>query len=342
MISTPLEFMGAPGSPYTRKMLSLLRYRRIPYQISWQSFDSPAGRPKPKVPLLPTFYLPTDSGEVEAITDSSPLLRRFEDAFKGRSVMPPTLALEFVNLILEDFADEWLTKAMFHYRWSYPADIKKAGDILPRWGQVSGAEDMMQKSATFVRERQIGRLAYVGSNAITGPVIEASFKRYLALLDTQISTRPFLFGARPSSADFATYGQLTALALFDPTPQAVVLEQNPRVYAWVEVMEDLSGLEVDDAGWNKDNALSPALIALLGEVGRVYVPYLLANAQAVMAGASEMVAQIDGQDWRQNPFPYQAKCLGWLREAYLNLPDSDRKMLAGMLEETQIMPLFAS
>ena len=31
------ELMGAPGSPYTRKMLGLMRYRHIPYRLERQS-----------------------------------------------------------------------------------------------------------------------------------------------------------------------------------------------------------------------------------------------------------------------------------------------------------------
>ncbi len=63
-LPTPLRFMGAPGSPYTRKMLSLLRFRHIPYQLLIGDQSVQIGLPKPKVSLLPTFYLPNDKGEL--------------------------------------------------------------------------------------------------------------------------------------------------------------------------------------------------------------------------------------------------------------------------------------
>jgi len=50
----PIDLMGAPGSPYTRKMLSLMRYREIPFRVHWTTGEVPEGFPKPKVGLLPT------------------------------------------------------------------------------------------------------------------------------------------------------------------------------------------------------------------------------------------------------------------------------------------------
>ncbi len=77
-LPTPLEMMGAPGSPYTRKMRALLRYRGLPYRMIGGDQRAMASRPQPKVRLLPTFYLPDASGEIVAVTDSTPLIRRFD------------------------------------------------------------------------------------------------------------------------------------------------------------------------------------------------------------------------------------------------------------------------
>jgi len=69
--------------------------------------------PRPKVELLPTFYLPDAAGATTAVTDSSPLLRRFEAEFAGPPVRPADPVRAFFDSLLEDYADEWLTKAMF-------------------------------------------------------------------------------------------------------------------------------------------------------------------------------------------------------------------------------------
>ena len=180
-LETPLTMMGAPGSPYTRKMRALLRYRHIPYRMVIQNSPEQKNLPPAKVPLLPTFYLPNAEGQVVPTTDSTPLIRRFENAFTGRSVIPADPVLAFLDELLEDYADEWLTKCMFHYRWWYPADIDKASRVLPLWAHTKSPDEAIAPFQKMIGERQVSRLGVVGSNEVTAPVIEASYRRFLIL-----------------------------------------------------------------------------------------------------------------------------------------------------------------
>lgn len=221
---------------------------------------------------------------------------------------------------------------MFHYRWAYADDTAKASRQLPLWRGYSIPDAILAERSKTIGERQIGRLFVVGSNPVTAAVIEASYKRFLAAFEAHLSRSAFVLGRRPASCDFAIYGQLTQLALFDPTPAALTVAAAPRVYAWVGLMEDLSGFEPPEDGWLSIDALPETLTALLAEIGRVYPPVMLANARAVATGAGEVEAVVDGQPWRQPPFPYQAKCLQWLRQAYAALPSSSRAKVDPILE----------
>ena len=341
MFEYPIAIRGAPGSPYTRKMLAVLRYRRIPYRflVGLWTKDQVDSLPSPKVDLLPTFYFETDDG-VEAVVDSTPIIRRLEADVLGRSVIPHDPALAFIDYLLEDYADEWLTKAMFHYRWQYPADIELAGEILPRWRDLTASAQEIAPRSQFIRDRQIGRLYVVGSNEVTLPVIEESFRRLLGLLDAHIGNGPFLFGQRPGAADFGLYGQLTQLATFDPTPSQLTADVAPRVLAWVQTVDDLSGLDPADDDWIARDEVPETLSALLAEAGKTYVPVLLANAKAVDAGAEQVQAEVDGEAWVQQPFPYQAKCLQWVRQEYGRLDPADRAVVDGILSGTGCEALF--
>ncbi|HRK72334.1 MAG TPA: glutathione S-transferase N-terminal domain-containing protein [Micropepsaceae bacterium] len=340
-MSDAIRLKGAPGSPYTRKMIAYLRYRHIPYRFLIGNQATHADLPKPKVELLPTFYLPNAKGEIEAVVDSTPLIRRMEREHAGRYVLPPDPALAFIDALIEDYADEWLTKAMFHYRWVYPADIDKAGDILPLWRNVSAPHQEWQAMKKLFSERQIGRLRYVGSNEKTGKFIEESYKRFIVALENQLAVSPFLMGKRPGASDFAVYGQLTQLTHFDPTPMALTLKMAPRTYAWIDVVDDLSGLDADEAGFADAASLPPTLKAILAEIGRVYAPFLLANAKAVMARAEAFETTIDGAVWSQQTMSYQAKCLAELRAQYAALNAAARQTVDASLSGTGCEALFA-
>ena len=181
----------------------------------------------------------------------------------------------------------------------------------------------------------------MGSNPGTGPVIEAGYRRVLLALEDHFRAHRFLMGARPGASDFAIYGQLTQLVHFDPTSMALAIEIAPRVCAWVLMMEDLSGLEPADTDWLDVTRLPTSLHALLREVGRLYVPLLLANAQALQAGRAELQATIDGQPWVQQAFAYQGKCLAWLRRDYLALSAAGRARADAALARSGSEALFS-
>lgn len=340
MIQQPLRMIGAPGSPYSRKLRAVLRYRRIPY--AWIQAGGPesGNLPAPRVHLLPQLLIPGANGAVEALVDSTPLIRRLETMQPERSVVPPDAAVAFLDALLEDYADEWLTKAMFHYRWAFAPDIAKASAILPRWSVTDQPEEQARRLGKMFAERQIGRLGVVGSNETTAPVIEDSYRRLLVLLDAHLTTSRFVFGGRPSAADFGLYGQLTQLAGFDPTSAALALEVAPRILAWIDVVEDLSGLEPRAEDWTPRAALADTLRALFVEIGRVYVPFLLANAHALASGAEQVECTIGGRPWVQRPFPYQGKCLQTLRQQHSTLAAEDRRAVDAVLEGTGCERLF--
>lgn len=337
-----LELTGAAGSPYTRKMLGVLRYRRLPYCVFWGNGNIPEGYPEPKVRLLPTFFFPDgENGERVPVTDSTPIIRRLERDYPARSVIPADPTLRFMNDLIEDYADEWLTKAMFHFRWAHEADWKNAAPLLVYWGMNTAPEDMAKEFAANFAKRQIDRLYVVGSNDITAETIESSYTRLVGILDKLIARKGFVLGARPSSADFAIYGQLTQLAVVEPTSAAITSQTSQRIRAWVDIMEDLSGLAPSDDDWFTAEEASEALAPLLAEIGRTYAPAMIANTQAVQAGEASFETEIDTRHWTQPTFKYQAKCLHKLREGHAALSGNERGAVDALLAGSGCETLFS-
>jgi len=245
--------------------------------------------------------------------------------------------------MVEDYADEWLTKPMFHFRWKYAADIHKASHVLALDRDPHLSAEQLAKASRLFADRQISRLSVVGSNDVTTPVIEDSYRRLLRLLDLHLEAgNMFLMGKRPGVGDFGLFGQLSQLVHFDPTPGAIAATETPRVVSWVSHMDDLSSLEVSDDGWNSRATISPTIRGFLTEIGRVYAPFLIANARALATGAQQVECEIDGRRWVQQPFPYQGKCLKLLRERHAALDKNERDFVISQLEGTGAETIFSA
>jgi len=339
----PIRLVGGTASPYTQKMVALLRYRRVPYSMTWGQPDQMCdllGVEKPKPIFMPTFFF-EETGELKAITDSTPIIRRLEEMYTERSVLPNDPSLAFIDYLIEDFADEWCTKYMFHYRWYPQADADNAGTLLPLGMDVSLPPDTLGQFKQFFTDRQVGRLYVVGSNDITAPVIDASYRRFLAAMENHLANQKFMLGNRPAAGDFGLHGQLTQLVGFDPTPRAIAHEVSPRTVAWVDQMNDQSGLDPQEEDWIGLDNQPESLRGLLQEIGKVYAPAQLANARAVQAGEKAWESEIDGAPWAQQTFPYQAKCLQWTNERYRALGDDHRARVDALLQGTGVETMLS-
>ena len=311
---------GALGSPYSQKLRALLRYRRIPFV--W--IDGAAAREavgQVRTPVIPVLQYP--DGHFD--NDSTPVLYDLEALHPERRVVPDDPAQAFVAHLLEDFADEWLTKAMFGYRWLEEADQIQMSRWLAFDNLKGGGLETSQKFAAMFRDRQVTRMALVGCTAENFPLIEASTRAVLAALEAHVVDRHCLFGTRPSMAEFGIFGQLSQLAT-DPTPQAMMRADYPYTYRWLAHIDDMSGVE---GVW--EPGFAPVVIELVRIAGEVYVPFLCANVAAAEAGAETFRMEAMGHPYEQGVFKYQLKCLRELRARYAALDPAAAETVAPLL-----------
>ena len=320
------RIFGSELSPYSVKVRGWFRYKGIAHD--WLT-RTPENRAEydahARLPLVPLVITP----EGEGIQDSTPIMERFETTFPEPATQPEDPMLAFLSALLEEYGDEWGNKHMFHYRWRDDADQVSAAERIARSTMPDASEDAVAEHAQAVRERMVPRVSFVGSSPQTAPIIEASFARLLELLEAHLDGRYYLFGARPTFADFGIAAQVWE-AWTDPTGSRLV---PPRTRDWCQRMQD-PGAEGPFEAWP---ALAPTLTPLLAEeVGARFLPWSDANARAIAEGAESFTVDVAGGRWTQAPQRYHARSLRVLREKYAAL--GDRARLDSVLEATGCLP----
>ncbi len=330
--------IGIESSPYAIKVRAVMRYRRIPHHWVGRmpQFFAETAHVRPL--LMPVVQFP--DGEYR--TDSTPIIRTLERLHNGREITPPDPVFAFLSDIIEDMADEWLTKILFHYRFSHDADTRFAAAwVMDDAHPLMTSPDLADMAARFA-ERQRSRMHLVGCTPVNASLLEGSFMEILAALSPVVATDRFLFGTRPSLADFGLFAQLHILGT-DPTPRAVMARRAPRLWSWTGRVNDLSGI---DGAWNESAGggpatPEPAVHTLLSLAGRYYLPYLHAHTEAAQAGDEGVSVDIAGHRYEQPIFRYHLKCHDYLLHQYRALTENDRLRADEYLAQSGCLEYFA-
>src|SRR5262245_35112715 len=327
MLEGRYRLIGSTASPYAIKLRALMRYRRIPFDwvIMTKALRKQNEHLRPN--LIPVLQYPDGTFRGETTT----LDYDFEVRHEERSVIRQVRAGEFVCELLEDLADEWAVKPLFLYRWWDAEDQA----YVSRWAgeewSTSQAETGSPEEIEQFRRRQISRMPILGATAENRPLLEESYRRILASFELHVGMTSYLFGSRPSLADFAWFGQLSEMAT-DPTPMRIMREQAPFTDHWVRRLDDASGVEGEWAP--RAHALGPWVEALLRIAGELYLPFLVANAEAFGKGLEQLEIRVWDRPYALAPFKYQVKCLEQLRNKFAELDAQDRLALRPILERT--------
>jgi glutathione S-transferase len=321
------KLIGSTASPYAIKLRALLRYRRIPFDwvIMTKALRKQTEHLRPN--LIPVLQYPDGTFGGETTT----LAYDLEARHRERSVIPEDKAIAFVSDLLEDVADEWAVKPLFLYRWWDPEDQAYVSRWAAEEWSTSDAETGSLEEIEQFRQRQISRMAILGATAENRPLLEESYRRILAAFEPHVGMTRYLFGSRPSLADFAWFGQLSEMAT-DPTPMRIMRERAPFTDHWVRRLDDASGVEGEwypceqaSGGWAE---------ALLRIAGELYLPFLVANAEAFGNGVERLEINVWGRPYALAPFKYQVKCLQLLRSKFAALDLEDRNALLPVLDRT--------
>jgi glutathione S-transferase len=321
------RLIGSTASPYAIKLRALLRYRRIPFDwvIMTKALRAQTAHLRPN--LIPVLQYPdgTFGGE------TSTLAYNLEARHSERSVIPPDKAVAFVCDLLEDLADEWAVKPLFLYRWWDAEDQAYVSRwAAEEWSTSEAAPGSAEEIDEF-RQRQIARMPILGATVENRPLLEESYRRILAAFEPHVAMTNYLFGSRPSLADFAWFGQLSEMAT-DPTTMRIMRERAPFTDHWVRRLDDASGVEGE--WYSRQRALGAWAEALLRIAGELYLPFLVANAQAFARGLERLEIEVWGLPYALTPFKYQVKCLDQLRGKFAALDAQDRAALQPILTRT--------
>ena len=275
----PYRLYGVSPSYFTRKIQAYFEYKRIPYLFRRFGVANPEARAAGWPGGMPVVQTP-DGGYM---WDTTAMMLHLETRVPEPSILPDDPVQRFLCFAIEDVVDEWFYRPAVGSRWLFPRNREYGSWEIGR--EVSCEMPLpCDQVAEMVAEFVTSSCAAFG---VTQENIEAWIDEVLLpwvrVLNAHFETTPFLFGTRPSLADFALFGADAAHFINDPVCRGWLDEHGPAVVQHTHRL--LHPEDLDPGVWAEAGIVPDTLIAVLRDMGRLYLPWV---SRATVAGEAEL------------------------------------------------------
>ena len=195
------------NSPYCYKVMLALRFKKVPYRLHVMRTGAPAWARRGKLPVAVI-----DGKKIE---DSTSILRALDLLNTAGSRLYPFQRAERADTVLiEDWADEWISQPFLFERWAIRRNferfvspiLKDAPPIIGPWV----ASRIRKGIIASLEERDLGLFNEEERHAVWVDI--------LSVLEEKLANRPFLTGQAPTAADFSVYPYLKLAMVTDMQP----------------------------------------------------------------------------------------------------------------------------
>lgn len=312
--------------------------------LRWKGVDFREIAPTPEVmktKLLPVIGWPVipvlETPEGELVQDTADIVAHIETRHKGPSVYPTGTVQRFVTELLHTYADQWLTLPAMHYRWNHNEDW-----VLEAFGKLAAPDADRDTQIAIGTKRGAmfrGMVPLLGVTPETAPAIETSYEAFLDEFSAHLAQHDFIFGGRPSLADFAFYGPLYAHLYRDPASGALMKSRAPRVAKWVERLRDG---DYGEGALLGDDQIPETLLPLLRRHHAEHLPVLQATHEHLASFPGDDLPRVLGQV----PFeveavqgqtiarPFSLFRLQAALDIYSDMSNAERMQADGLLDAT--------
>ena len=324
----PYKMIGGQESYFTGKMEAYFRAKGIPYEnVPFSMEELEAAAAQAGFFQVPLVEIP-DGGW---LVDTTLIIDYLDRLYPEPRTSPTDAAANFIALLLEDYADEWLWRPAMHYRLSFD----NSAELLSSWlaEHTQDTDISLAEKKSLWKERQ--KSTFVTGDGVTcetRAALESSYHHALAALEAIFAKRDYILGDRPTQADFGFMGPLFRHFFCDPDPARIMRDTAPGVHEWVARMWNMKPQRFSSAA--QVEVIPSDLGDLLEPIASVYLPYLLANQEAVIAGQEQVGYDALGVSWKEPAKPFRLWCLDQLRRNYQALDAASRGRVADALDNS--------